>query len=233
MLCAWRYDKLAGIDASVPHPDTNTSLVRPTEGKLLVQGHTAGGGRARLGTQAAWLQSLPVILCPTGCEGNGTKTGTRSPHIPGSVPPSPFLVKNAQLATLLHPTHQRTSLPGLCSLSPWPSARVSAGGCHWGAPGECLPSTGPPSRTWGEGMSPDLQPASRIFTGAPLPWALRCGELPVCPVELPSPLPGQAWRPDSASWVSGGPRAGGLQVGWKGRRRCHLGFQKEYVPKWS
>lgn len=60
---------LAGINASNLHHDI-TSFCKcrkcGTEGKLLVQGHTGGGGRAGLGTQAAWLQSLPVTLLSTG-----------------------------------------------------------------------------------------------------------------------------------------------------------------------
>lgn len=68
-----------------------------TEGKLLGQGHKGGGGRAGLGTQAAWLQSLPVTLCSAGW-GEGPEEGNKVPSWQGCTPPLQSLPGEERLA---------------------------------------------------------------------------------------------------------------------------------------
>lgn len=160
--------------------------MRHKEGKLLVHSHPAGGGRAGLRMKTTCLQSPP----PNTLLGQGEGLEHWN-----TVPSQDWL------ETLLHPTHQRTSLPGLCSLSPRPSAPVSPGGRRWAVPGACLPSTRPPAHTWGE-TGPVLPPLSLVFTEPPLPRKLECKEQ-VCCAGGVSLFPVLVGRPDSASWGSG------------------------------
>lgn len=112
------------------------------------------------------------------------------------------------------PTHQRTSLPGPCSLSPWPSPQVSLGGCRWVVPGVCLPSTRPPAHTWGE-TSPVPPPLCHVFTKPLCPRKLECKEL-VCRAGAG----GVSLFPDLLGCREG--RKVGREVTWASRRRCQV-----------